>query len=289
MAMLHAGTARLAAADESAPPRSGERLLRAEPSGAQTVYWEYVSSQVANGFPAYSDVAPTAQDSVPAGNPRTLFMVEARGNSGGFWDSAADSGYSVDNLGPATPAPFNGAYQAGATHLHWGENHESDLAGYRLYRGSSSGFVPGPGNLVSAQPDTGYVDGGAAGSWYKLSAIDVHGNESPFAVLAPSGTVDVTGAGIPRALALAAPWPNPASNSARLSFDLPRGAAVTLDLFDASGRRVRALVAASLPAGRHDALWDGTDGSGRRAPAGLYFARLAVAGRVLERRLVLMR
>jgi hypothetical protein len=53
------------------------------------------------------------------------------------------------------PAPIAGAFVAGQTHVHWGANHESDLAGYRLYRGASPGFVPGPASLVSAQPDTG--------------------------------------------------------------------------------------------------------------------------------------
>src|SRR5436190_23790464 len=103
--------------------------------------WEWVGSQPARGFASYSYVVPTLGDSVGAGNPRTAVMIEADGSY--FWASAPDSGYSVDNLPPVQPAPFNGQYFAGATHLHWNPNSDADLAGYRLYKGSTSGFAPG--------------------------------------------------------------------------------------------------------------------------------------------------
>ena len=51
--------------------------------------------------------------------------------------------------------------------------------------------MPGPGNVVTATTDTGYVDAGAAGSYYKISAVDFNGNESAFAVVSPSQTTDV--------------------------------------------------------------------------------------------------
>src|SRR5262249_12217831 len=161
-------------------------------------------------------------------------------SGGAFWASAPDSGYSVDNLGPAMPAPFTGAYAGGGTHLHWGANSESDLAGYRLHRGSSPGFVPGPGNLVSEQPDTGYVDLGPAGSYYKLAAVDVHGNVSPYALLSPSGTTDV-GPARPTTMWLAPPAPNPARTGAFFRFAAPHQARVRLALYDISGREVRML------------------------------------------------
>lgn len=53
---------------------------------------------------------------------------------------------------------------------------------------------------------------------------------------------------------------------------------VELVLFDLKGRRVRTLVGESPPAGTHRARWDGRDKSGSRAAAGIYFARLSVAG-----------
>ena len=171
-----AGGARLLRDGESP---DGSALLRTENAGVD-YFWEYVGVQSAFQLPSYSFIAPTAGDSVAGSNPLTAFMVRARGLARAeYWDSAPDSGYSVDDLAPAAPAPFSGQYVSGSTVLAWGPNGEADLAGYRLYRGTTPGFVPGPGNLVAALAATSYVDPVGEPHFYKLSAVDVHGNESP--------------------------------------------------------------------------------------------------------------
>jgi flagellar hook capping protein FlgD len=194
----------------------------------------------------------------------------------------------VDNIPPSPPAPFTGAYSAGATYLHWGANSEADLAGYRLYRGASAGFVPSPANRIGDQPDTGFVDAGPAGSYYKLSAVDIHGNESAFALLTPSGTSDAPPAA-PHALAFAAPSPDPAPGAVRLAFELPARAHVSLAVFDAAGRRVRTLVSGALDAGAHALAWRGDDDGGRALGGGVYFATLETRGHRLTRRVALLR
>ena len=272
--------------------KQGAGSLRAiSPDAGELYAWEYLGSVSPTHFlSAYGYIAPTTGDSVAAGIPRTIFMVVGR-NSGGsmYWLSPPDSGYSVDNLPPSAPAPFTAAYVAAATHLHWGKNSESDLAGYRLYRGSSSGFTPGTGNLISAQPDTGYNDAGPAGNWYKLSAIDAHGNESLYATLGPNGTLDAPGAAV-TVLAFASPAPNPVrSAGAMFRFALPTEARITLTLFDQQGRRVRDLALGTFPAGEHGARWDGRDESGHPAPSGIYFARLETMGRALRTRFAVVR
>jgi FlgD Ig-like domain len=277
-------------ADLSVEPEPGVRTFFALPDRATDYAWEFVASEPPLHVPSYSYVAATTGDSLGAGNPRTAFMIMARANGGQYyWYSAPDSGYSVDNIPPSAPAPFTAAYVAGATHLHWGPNSEGDLAGYRLYRGSSSSFVPAPGNLVSAQPDTGFGDVGPAGGWYKLSAIDAHGNESLFAVLGPGGTLAVP-VDAALQLSLAPPSPNPSrGEGTTLAFSLPVDARVTLAIFDEQGRRVRALVDGPSPAGRHQPHWDGTDDSGRLLPSGIYFVRLEAMGRSIRTRLALIR
>jgi hypothetical protein len=83
--------------------------------------------------------------------------------------------------------------------------------------------------------------------------------------------------------------PNPVTSVARLPFTLPAspegGAPARLSLYDLGGRRVRLLVDATLPAGPHEATWDGRDDAGRAVPAGLYFAHLEWNGRVATRRI----
>ena len=110
-----------------------------------------------------------------------------------------EAGYSIDNLAPGAPTPFFAAYVAGVTQLHWGASTAGDFATFRLYRGASADFVPAAGNLVAATPDTGYADGGAAGRYYKLAAVDVNGNESPYAAVSPAQTAGAGGRRLPGA------------------------------------------------------------------------------------------
>ena len=83
--------------------------------------------------------------------------------------------------------------------------------------------------------------------------------------------------------------PNPFSQSAQLRFVLPSNAAVTLDICDVFGRRVRRLLDGFAPAGAGQVLWNGRDDAGRCLPAGLYFTRLAGNRTALGRPIVLVR
>ena len=180
------------------------------------------------------------------------------------------AGWSADNLPPAPPAPFVAAYAGGATHLHWGPNGEPDLWYYAVYRGSSASFTPGPSNRIATPGDTGYADVGPAGSYYKLSAVDVNGNESGFALVTPEGTTGVGGER-PVAFALEGVRPNPTSGSGlNVALVLPTGAAARLELLDVSGRRVVAREVGSLGVGRHTVNL----AEGRRVAPGLYWVRL---------------
>ena len=269
-------------------PHAGD--IVSQSAAGVTYYWEYIAAVAALHYVSgYSYIAPTLSDSIAASNPPTAFMVVARNGFGGvFWPSQPALGYSVDNLPPAVPAPFAGQYTLGTTHLHWNRNTEADLAGYRLYRGSSPSFTRGPGSLVASLPDTGYADPAGAVFYYQLTAIDAHGNESPAAFLSLPGTTGVEGVE-PVALAFAAPSPNPASHAALLAFTLPRAGSVRLAILDAAGRRVRVLADGVQDAGPHALTWDLRNEAGRAVAAGLYFARLETSVGARTQRLAVTR
>jgi hypothetical protein len=95
----------------------------------------------------------------------------------------------------------------------------------------------------------------------------------------------------PGRVELAAPSPDPVRGSTRFSFAIPTAGDVRLDLFDVQGRHVRAVVAASLPAGRYARVWDARDDAGRPVAAGVYLARLQTAegeARFATRRFVVL-
>jgi flagellar hook assembly protein FlgD len=74
-----------------------------------------------------------------------------------------------------------------------------------------------------------------------------------------------------------------------LAFVLPEPGHAQLDLFDASGRRVRTLAGGEFTAGIHNASWDGAGADGAPEPAGIYFARLTTPHGATTRRLVRVR
>jgi hypothetical protein len=166
--------------------------------------------------------------------------------------------------------------------LHWAENSEFDLADYRIYRGSSEAFVPGPANLIATQPDTGYADAGPAGSYYKVSAVDVHGNESGFSLLSPLLTTDVDPAAVSFRLSR---LPNPAlGGRLAVTFSLPGDARATLELIDVRGRVLAHREVGTLGAGSHSiALADG-----QSLRAGLYFVRLTQGTQVASERVTVL-
>jgi flagellar hook assembly protein FlgD len=94
---------------------------------------------------------------------------------------------------------------------------------------------------------------------------------------------------VPEASYLAQNYPNPLNPMTRLEYGLAAPARVSLRVYDASGRLVRALVEADRAAGRHAELWDGRDASGRLVASGIYFYRIEAGAFSETRKSVLAR
>lgn len=79
-------------------------------------------------------------------------------------------------------------------------------------------------------------------------------------------------------------FPNPFNPSTTITYELPQASAVTLSIYDVSGRLVRILVnSAGEDVGRHQVIWDGRNDAGRPMSAGVYVYRLD-AGTLRETR-----
>jgi hypothetical protein len=86
---------------------------------------------------------------------------------------------------------------------------------------------------------------------------------------------------------LSVPAPNPFAVGTEIAYSLPTPRRVTLRVYSVSGRLIRTLVDASMPAGIHRAQWDGRDSAGREARSGIYFFKF-VAGDVERTARVMM-
>ncbi|NKB67401.1 MAG: T9SS type A sorting domain-containing protein [Candidatus Latescibacteria bacterium] len=88
---------------------------------------------------------------------------------------------------------------------------------------------------------------------------------------------------------LGANYPNPFNASTVIPFRLQRASRVQLDIYGATGQRVRRLVDEGLEAGGYQIPWDGLDQDGRSVASGVYLYRLQADGRVEARKLILVR
>jgi hypothetical protein len=274
---------------------SGKGVIRVEKASNGTFFWELMGTMDALYMPAYGDAVPTLFDSTSICKEYTYLQVIAHTSVPTvFWASAPDSGYSVDNFAPGVPKALAGKQSSAPAGLDltWERNREPDLDVYHVYRGLTAGFVPGPGSLISSPKDTTLLDTGwrwNAGYYYKVSAVDVHGNESGFALLAPDA---VTGTETPKAPAasyLAQNYPNPFNPITRIAFGLSAPAHVSLRIYDAAGRLVRALVNEDRQAGRYEEAWNGRDSSDHTVASGIYFYRLDAGAFETTKKMILVR
>jgi hypothetical protein len=257
--------------------------------------WELIGSFAACQFSQYLYYASTAADSTPGGIPYAVYCVTAHTTKPSVWfASAADSGYSVDNLAPGMPGGLMASQLATPPGLAmlWSDNTENDLAHYALYRGSSETFVPGPGNRLATPTEARWFDG--TWTWhghyyYKLSALDIHGNESGFTLLRPDDVAGTETPKTPEASYLAQNFPNPFNPMTRIDFGMSAPGTVSLRIYDAAGRLVRALAEGPRPAGRYHEAWDGKDGRGASVSSGVYFYRLDAGSFTQTRKMLLVR
>jgi V8-like Glu-specific endopeptidase len=70
-------------------------------------------------------------------------------------------------------------------------------------------------------------------------------------------------------------YPNPFNPTTTIVYSLEQAQDVRLEIFDASGRRLRRLVSGlRIEPGRHEVVWDGRSDAGRQVASGVYYVRL---------------
>lgn len=256
--------------------------------------WEIVGSFFACQYEEYTYRADTFADSTASGTPYSVYMVSAHTTIPSIWiASDPDSGYSVDNLPPDMPLDLVGdqSITPEGLALDWDWNVENDFSYYGVYRGSSEAFVPAAGNRIAAPNNPGYFDNEwrwDSGYYYKVSAIDIHDNESGFALLTPNLVTSVD-TPAPTAAYVRQNVPNPFNPVTTIAFGLEQPSYVSLKVYDATGRLVRIIVDSNRPGGHYTEVWDGKNAAGRTVSSGVYFYRFETGSLTRTMKMILLK
>lgn len=94
---------------------------------------------------------------------------------------------------------------------------------------------------------------------------------------------------VPETYRLSQNYPNPFNPETKISFTIPKAGDVTIKIYDIQGREVTTLVNASMNAGTHEVVWNGTNASGVRVASGMYVYTMKSQDRILSKKMVLMK
>jgi len=293
----------LTASDEfpllTSPQEVGEDFdgpaIRIEQTAAGDYFWEWIGNADALGLEGYSYTAPTRTDSTGSDPAIHYFQVVTHTQTPTtYWISAPDSGWSVDNLSPCPPAAVTAqqSFDPEGLEITWEPNTELDLDCYVIHRGATSDFMPDGGNLVYSECEATYFDDEwrwDSGYWYKLAAVDIHGNVSGYVLLGPGEVTGDEPVVPPVASYLSQNFPNPFNPVTMIRFGLREPGRVSIRIYDTAGRLVRVLVEERRDAGHYTEGWDGRDDAGRAVASGIYFYRIEAGAFGDTKKMVLLR
>lgn len=154
-----------------------------------------------------------------------------------------------------------------------------EIAWFTIDSGGATTSVGGTLTLggTAGQPDAGVLTGGTltlSGGFWKGGAL-------PAAV-----DGEATASGL--AFRIHPGAPNPFSTSTRIVLELPEARSVRARIYDPSGRVVKRLFERTLPAGRYEFPWNGTDDDGHRLACGVYLLAVSAGDTTMRRSLVLV-
>lgn len=266
-----------------------------ETQGFPPGLWEVVGTVPALREAVYYCLVPSVGDSMSTFRHTVFCITTHTVNPDVFYFSPPDSGYSVDNLPPAAPEGAKGdyGYPPPSLLVTWEKSPERDFSHYAVYKGFSPDFTPNPDNRLGTPWDSFLVDEDFdpdIDTYYKISAWDIHENESGFALLGPEDITLVENPPVPPSVtALEQNRPNPFNPATTIAFSVARPGPVSLRVYDVRGRCVRTLVDGVMWADFYEVGWDGRDDSGVLLPSGVYVYKLVAPLHVEARKMVLAR
>jgi hypothetical protein len=161
----------------------------------------------------------------------------------------------------------------------------------RLVAYAPSGGALGSGPVTLEIPLVQVFDGGVGPEALEVAQVIAADPVGRPLVLAPTPSLngDDRADGDARVLLAATTAPNPTAGVSHVRYRLWEDGPVTITVFDAAGRAVRALWDGPQTGGSHELAWDGRDDRGVRVAAGAYFVRVHTASSEVRRKLLVVR
>ncbi|MFH1573601.1 MAG: FlgD immunoglobulin-like domain containing protein, partial [Acidobacteriota bacterium] len=215
------------------------------------------------------------------------------------------------NTPPGTPDGLSSLVAGDEVALSWSISTDAETPAAGLSYNVRIGTTPGGSEIMSpmADPATGYrrvVQLGNVGeraSWsvnmpagtifWSVQAVDGAYGGSPFAEEQVIYLASVSESPhVPAVFFLGPAIPNPFNPVTEISYGIPASAGpsrVEMNVYDAQGRRVTALVDTDQAPGEYRVVWDGRDHNGTPVASGVYFYRVKWNGKSETRRMVLLK
>ncbi|HVN48737.1 MAG TPA: YCF48-related protein, partial [Bacteroidota bacterium] len=253
--------------------------------------WTYLKDVSASNDTIYQTIVPTLFDStITQGLIYSKFMVLGRTAVVSIYDTIGiDSGYSVDNLPPL--APTSGSVmrlQNGNIIVQWHAvpNSYGDFKEYVLYRSTQQNFALSLETRVASIQDTTYTDinTGGAKYYYKVTAKDYSGNESPELNIGTITGVEQETSQLPHAYSLEQNYPNPFNPSTQIQFSIKQTGSVLLKVYNLMGQEVETLVSQTMEPGTYTVQFNASS-----LASGMYFYRLQSGTYVATKKMLMIK
>jgi hypothetical protein len=192
---------------------------------------------------------------------------------------------------------------SGKVQLKWVTQSETELAGYRVYRNSTSELNTASccttsliaGTNTSMQQSYQFEDTDVEDSstyWYWLESVDLDGAVEVFGpVSVLTAAPDSPDTPIVASSLLLGANPNPftTNSSTTIRFSTSKDMNTNISIYNLKGQLVRTLANGQMTVGAHQLNWDGKNDQGQFVTAGVYFYRMQTSDYLSTRKLILIK
>jgi hypothetical protein len=220
----------------------------------------------------------------------------------GAKDTNGDYTITGDELLPVVLSSFTAILSTQQfINLAWTTQSETNLTGYRIYRGAENNINTAmmmdvfiAANNTSNVSNYGFTDEEAEPgyTWYYwLQYTEMDGSAmvyGPVSVYLPEPD-PFTPPLVPLQTGLHSIYPNPFNPSTNVAFALDKDAFVRVQVFNQKGQLVSTILSGYITKGTHSFPWNCIDSNGFSCPSGVYFFKMTAGNNISVRKALLMK